>query len=604
MHQHHRAGISQAASRARNVLLLAAIALLIATIGAASLSLGASSVAAQTPTPVSPVPIQPDRDGDLSGRYFGTQDDQRFGMALTQAGNLLHGVIVQPLPQTSDDAFLDAATDALIGDRLFGIVDGDNLYLIRFSNPAEFWFGAISRTSTAIVLEGRWVSSQGSGEWKAESVRHATLDIAARVIPNTIRAGETTRVDYGVRIDNTSDRSARSVELDLRDLPDFYRIDSITIVRGHLTDDLETLDAAPIAPTSVGPGLSLPLGDLAPNASVFVRIDGAASPDDAQAGEHTSVAVASARNARTETARVTLTVGAGPDLTVSGRPVPNIVPAGEDTRVTYNVLVANLGNGAAENVQLQVAGLPRFFRIDGIDIVRGPIRDNLEARDGAPQALAPADGFLSLPLGDIDPHFAALVRIRGVASPGPDSVGDHLTTATASAGNARPAATRMTLTVTGGPDLTIAARVAPAQISVGEVSRVSYGVTISNFGAQTAHGVQLELSGLPPFFLIDSIEIFRGPAGLDLESRPGDSLALGGRGGTLSLPLGDIDAHEAVFVRVGGVATPEHRGEFTSVASATSRDGRSVTDRVLLTVIGDRALDRAIDRPVDGVAVN
>ena len=64
MHQRHQAGISQAVSRARTVLLLAAIALLIATIGAASLSLGTSSVAAQIPTPVSPVPIQPDRDGD------------------------------------------------------------------------------------------------------------------------------------------------------------------------------------------------------------------------------------------------------------------------------------------------------------------------------------------------------------------------------------------------------------------------------------------------------------------------------------------------------------------------------------------------------------
>lgn len=576
--------------RALSALLLAA--LLITALGAAALSLGNSSVGAQTAAPVA---IAPQNDGDLSGRYLGWQDDQRFGMALTQEGDLVFGVIVQPLPEASDVAFLDTVTDALLGDRVFGVIDGDNLYMIRFGDPAEFWFGEIGRTPNAITLEGRWLSGQGSGNWFAESARHARLQVSARVIPNTIAAGETTRVDYGVRIDNTSNRTARGVELNLRNLPDFYRIDSITIVRGHLTDNLEALDAAPIAPDSLGPNLSLPLGDLAPNASILVRVDGAAAPRDDQAGEHTSVAVASARNARTETARATLTVTSGPDLRVSGRSVPNVVPAGEDTRVTYNVLVANRGGMGAENVQLEVGGLPRFFRIDAIEIVRGPLADDLESRDGAPQALTAPGGPLLLPLGDIDAHFAALVRIHGVAAPGPDAIGEHTTVATATADNARPNSTRMTLTVTGGPQLTIAARVAPSLIRAGELSRVSYGVTVANLGAETAQGVQMDLSGLPPFFLIDSISIVRGPAGLDLEALPGDGLPLGGRGGALSLPLGDIGPNEAVFVRVGGVADPQRAGEFVSVASAAARDGASVSDRVVLTVIGDRATDLARD---------
>ena len=279
------------------------LAIVIAAVAAATMSVQAQT----TPDAVAPRTVDA-TDADLSGRYLGSQDDVRFGMALHQEGTFLRGVIVQPLPQTAATDFIDADSAALAGDRLFGVLSGDQIFLIRFSDPAQFWFGEVSRSATAIEMKGRWISSRGEGAWQAKSARGPKLAVAARVAPLEIDTGETTRVRYGVRVDNEGDRTARSVQLDLRGLPEFYRIDSIEIVRGRIGHDLESLDGTAVAPQSLGSNLSLPLGDLRPDDSVLVRVSGAASPENEHAGEHTTRVTASADNARSASTRVTLTV--------------------------------------------------------------------------------------------------------------------------------------------------------------------------------------------------------------------------------------------------------------------------------------------------------
>ena len=143
------------------------------------------------------------RDG-ITGRYLGTQDDVRFGMALEQHGQILRGVIVQPLPVNGETDFLSRDARAIDGDRLFGAVSGSQIFLMRLSQPAQFWWGASDRTDAGVInLAGRWLGPAGEGNWFAHSVRHAPdLAIAARVAPPAIPTGETTRVVYGARIDN------------------------------------------------------------------------------------------------------------------------------------------------------------------------------------------------------------------------------------------------------------------------------------------------------------------------------------------------------------------------------------------------------------------
>jgi hypothetical protein len=305
-------------------LFVALIALIVAAIGAATMSVQAQT----SPTSAAPQAVA-ESDATLSGRYLGSQDDVRFGMAVQQDGTIVRGVIVQPLPQTAETDFIDADTAALAGDRLFGIVNGDQIFLIRFSDPAQFWFGEISRSSTAVEMKGRWISSPGEGTWHARSARGSQLAVTARVAPHEIEAGETARMQYGVRIDNEGERTARSTQLSLRGLPDFYRIDSIEIVRGRITDDLESVVGTDLAPAALASGLSLPLGDLEPDTSILVRVVGAAAPQDKHEGDHTTRVTASADNARKVANRVALTVGNG-TLRLSNAFSPSVVSTSTD----------------------------------------------------------------------------------------------------------------------------------------------------------------------------------------------------------------------------------------------------------------------------------
>ena len=438
-------------------LLVALLAALVAAVGAATMSAHAQTTVA----PVAPRTVS-ESDADLSGRYLGNQDDVRFGMAPQQDGTIVRGVIVQPLPQLSETDFIDADSAALAGDRVFGIVNGDQIFLIRFSDPAQFWFGEVSRSASAIEMQGRWVSNPGAGTWQAKSARGPELAINARLTPDEIEAGETTRLQYGVRIGNTGARSARSLQLDLRGLPDFYRIDSIEIVRGHLADDLDALAGTPIALSALGNTLSLPLDDLEPGAAVLVRVGGAAAPEDEHEGEHTTRAIASADNARSVATRVTLTVTAGPLLTVHARVAPETIEAGETSRVSYGVLIGNEGSGPAGSVHLDVHGLPAFFLIDSIEIVRGRLDANLDAQPGTALAIGASAGNLSLPLGDLEADDAVLVRISGAATP--EREGEYVSLATASARDARSGADRVLLTVEGSA-LRVANAFSPAVIS-------------------------------------------------------------------------------------------------------------------------------------------
>ena len=291
---------------------LASVALLVLTM--LSIALASGGAHAQAP-----------QDSDLTGRYRGQQDGSSFVMSLDQDGFVLRGQIQEG--------------DRLDPDRITGTTNGLYVAFIRHAAPAEFWIG----TATDGALAGRWFSTGGGvvndggvndgGAWTAERIvsSETVLRVEKSVRPETIPAGSASRVTYTVIVANRNDVAAQDVRLRDTDLPPFYTIESVSLLR--FNSETESV----VSGDAIDDADGIAIGTLPPGAAVQVIIRGLAEPRDA--GRFVNVAVASASNALRASDSAVLHVVA-PDVRVSASFVPPVIREGRDGRVTYALTVS------------------------------------------------------------------------------------------------------------------------------------------------------------------------------------------------------------------------------------------------------------------------
>ncbi len=243
---------------------------------------------------------------DLTGIYLGQQDDSRFLLRLRQDGSLLRGTIFEGAGVPSAESALDSDALSLLpdGDPIIGFVNGSAVVWLRQSQPVEVWVG---EQATAHLV-GRWFGPAGSGAWKAAPIDVAALlVIHKRVAPQTIPAGQTSDLEYGITIQTRGPRPARNVLLRDAHFPDFYQIHSIVIRRHDPAEAGDPAGAVDIGAAAALTGITgLSLGDIPPGGAVTVLISGTARPSEA--GIYRNVATASADNARRVSTHAVLTV--------------------------------------------------------------------------------------------------------------------------------------------------------------------------------------------------------------------------------------------------------------------------------------------------------
>ena len=287
------------------------------------------------------------QDADRSGRYEGVQHNVGdegvsvpFILTLQQDGNTLSGLIAQGR----------RGSDLI--DRVSGALSGGTAFLVRHSQPTEFWIGSFAEGQAA----GRWFSAGGAGTWSATKLeRETVLRIELGVEPNTIPAGATTeRVTYTLIVRNAGEVTAENVQVSLGRFPDFFQILDVITDRGTPEIDRSEADT------------TLHLRELGGGETVALRVIGSASPR--QAGEFTTFASAAASNAERVAARTTLHVE-GSSLEIRSAFIPSRVPQGTERQVVYTVLVTGraLQSGT---VVVQDSEAVRLLT-DGTLVVRG-----------------------------------------------------------------------------------------------------------------------------------------------------------------------------------------------------------------------------------------